>query len=246
MIRYRLVHDGIGASILRYAAEFKKGLREITRNAARGVTRRVIDITPPANQGATGADAYRAGRTKIASQMSSVLAPVRLKGRRQITTVFGHRPKRRIIVPTKERWPDVAGIYRNNLHASRNGVGLRLNNHGQKYYVDIRKFQAVLKERQANVGKLAAGWAAGASALDVPLQAWISRHGTSGGRVKLDVGGERMRITVENLGDGLPGGLRSELGRRIPYAVQYQADAMGRAIDGYHKRTRRELGIAGA
>ena len=242
----RIVRNNIGPTLFRYAAEMKKGMRETVKLAARGATRYVIDITPPASEGVTGAAAYRAGRNRIAGDLDKVFAPVRLKGRRKITTVFGRRLKRPIYVPTKEKYPDVSGIYRQQSNFRGAGVGFRARNlKAAKYYVDVRKFAAVVKAKQARVGALAAGWSAAANALDVPLQQWISRHGTAGGRVQIDTAGDRMTVTVENFGDGLPANVRAELARRVPIAVEYQRNTMIRGIEGYHNRTRAALGIAG-
>lgn len=241
----KLVRNDLGPSVRRYATEMKKGLREAVKQTAAGITRRVIDITPPASQGVTGADAYRAGRLKIANQMNSVLAPVKIKGRRKITTVFGHKLKRPVYVPTREKYPAVDVAYRARTKIAASGFGIRAQAGGPKAYVDVRKFQAVLKARQERVGALAAGFAGAAQALDVPLQNWVSRHGTSGGRVQIDTAGDRMRVVVENFGNGAPAPIVGELARRIDYAVQYQRSAMERAIVGYHNRTKQQLGIKG-
>jgi len=237
-----LARNNISPSVRRYAAEFKLGLRVVVKQTAKGITRRVIDITPPSNGGNTGADAYRAGRNKIANQMGAVMAPVRLKGRRLIKQAWGRPLKRPRYVPTKERHPDVAGDYAARLRSKSGGLGLATTR-GQKLYVDVRKFKEVLRARQERVGTLASGWAAAAVALDVPVQQWINRHGGSRGMVRIDTAGDRMFVTVENFAPGLPGPVQAELARRIPSAVQLQANAMERAINGYHQRVKGQLNI---
>ena len=231
--RLTLVRDNVGPSLLRYAEVMQRTLADTVRRAAKGITRRVINLTPPASgEGMTGAAAYRQGRVKIAKQMGALLAPVKLKGRREIKVVFGHRLARPVFVHTKERYPDVAGLYRANLRTLPNGVGMRLKDYrGKKFYVDVRKFNAVLKARQARVGALASGWSIAAAALDVPVQQWISRHGRSGGAIKLELSSPKMRIIVRNFAPGLPANLRAEMERRIPYAVQYQLAAMKREVE---------------
>lgn len=240
-----LVHDHIGPSIQRYAEVMGRTLADTVKRTAKGVTRRVIAITPPASQGMEGAAAYRSGRTKIARQMSALLAPVKLKGRRKISVVFGRKLKRAITVPTKERHPDVSSIYREQSHLLTKRIGFRLKDYrGRKYYVDVRKFQRVLAARQQNVGKLASGWAEGAGALDVPVQNWISRHGRGRGAVKLDLMSSNMRITVSNNpASGLSDMVAAEMRRRIGYAVGYQQQAMRREVDYYALKKARELGI---
>ena len=227
--------------IREYATGMKLGLREATHATGKGITRRVLDLTPPASAGVTGAAAARAGRQKISRQMHAVMAPVRLKGRRAIRVVFGRKLARPVYVPTKERHPDVAGLYSSRTRVASSGFGIRAIVGGAKAYVDVRKFQAVLKGREKAVGRLASGWAAAAGALDVPVQNWIGRHGASRGTVRIDTAGDRMKIVVQNLAPDVPPAVRAELVRRLVSAVEYQTAAMGRAIAGYHARLRARL-----
>lgn len=239
---FELVHDRMSGSLLRYAEVMGRTLKSTVERAAKGVTRRVINLTPPGSQGTTGAAAYRQGRLKIARQMDAVFAPVKIKGRRKITTVFGHKLKRPVYVSTTERFPDVADEYRKRAHASSTGIGIRVSR-GAKAYIDVRKFRAVLAAKQARVGTLASGWAAAAEALDVPLQQWISRHGAGRGTLKRDLNGPQMRITARNLAPNLPGPIAAEMDRRINAAVRYQRDAMLREINYRAGQVARDLAI---
>lgn len=225
-----LVRDHI--DVLHYAEVTGRTLAASLKRGARGVTRRVIDVTPPASQGTTGAAAYRQGRIRIGKQMSAIMAPVRLKGRRLIPVVFGHRLATPVSVKTRELYPDVRQLYNTQLRASANGARLRLNNfRGQKFYVSKPKFQAELKRRQSHVGRMASGWHAAARALDVNVQDWISRHGSARGSINMQLVTSRMRITAQNFAPGASAQVRAELARRIPYALKYQAAAMEREID---------------
>lgn len=239
-----LTRNDIGPKLGRYATAMRVGIRQAVRVMAKGVTRRLLEITPPSNGEATGRDAKKAGELKIYTQMSRVLAPVKIKGRRLVSQAWGKKLKRPRYIPTKERFPDVAGLYRAQLHA-RKGVGFAVGRRVAKHYVDERKFKAILKERQGNVGKLASGWAAAAAALDQPVQAWIRRHGTSRGRIQVLEDSGYYRVEVTNLAPSLPDDVRAELARRIPYAIRYQGNAMERAVEGYHNRVRAQLGIRG-
>ena len=239
---FELVHDRMSGSLLRYAEVMGRTLKSTVERAAKGVTRRVIAITPPGSQATTGAAAYRQGRQKIARQMDAVFAPVKLKGRRKITTVFGRKLKRPVYVSTTERFPDVAAEYRKRAHASRTGIGISVSR-GAKAYIDVRKFRAVLAAKQARVGLLASGWAAAAESLDVPLQQWMSRHGAARGTLHRDLNGAQMRITARNLAPNLPAPIAAEMDRRIGYAVRYQRDAMLREINYRAGQTARDLAI---
>jgi hypothetical protein len=240
-----LVHDHIGPSLQEYSEVMGRTLADTMKRAAKGVTRRVINLTPPASQGMEGAAAYRAGRAKIARQMSALLVPVKLKGRRKIPVVFGRRLRTAVVVATKEKHPDVAGLYRQNMRFLPTGLGARLKDYrGKKFWVSAPKFQKVLVDRQKAVGRLASGWAEGATALDVPLQAWIGRHGRGRGKVNFDLVTSRMRITVQNFsGVGLPANVKAEMQRRIGYAVQYQRNAMGCEVRYYAMKKAQEAGM---
>ena len=109
----------------------------------------------------------------------------------------------------------------------------------------LKALDAYIKQQQARVGLLASGWSAAANALDVPVAAWIARHGPTTGSVQIDLSGDRMSVIATNYAPGLPAGVRAELKRRLVKAVEYQTNTMERAIAGYHTRTRQQLGIAG-
>lgn len=244
-VSVQLVKNDIAPQLKRYAAEMRKPWPAVVRQTARGITRRVVDLTPPASAGVTGTAARKAGESKIARQMQQVLAPVKLKGRRRITHVFGRKLARPITVPTREKHPDVAALYRGELRA-RSGLGFTSGLRSAKFYVDERKFRAVFALRKSRVGRLASGWSAAALALDLPVQAWIGRHGTERGVVRLTSGEHSAGVVVRNLAPGIPPQLRAELARRVPYALQYQANAMERQIVAYHERVRGQLGLRGA
>lgn len=237
MLGFTKIRDPFPGTLQRFAEVTRRDSGSVVRRAHKGVTRRVIAITPPAHAAVTGADqtltreAYQAGAQRIARQMSAVMAPRTLKRRRTITQAFGRPLAKPVTYRTKERIPDVAGFYRSQLAANRGGTRFSLKGFkGRVGYVSRAKFQTVLRGRQAAVGRLAAGWASAARFAGAPLPAWVARHGTSGGNITFTgMGGSR--IVTRNFGVGLPSALRAELARRIPYAVRYQQAAMRREID---------------
>lgn len=239
-----LIHDHIGPTLERYAEVMGRTLKETVIRAAKGITRRVVAITPPAHEGVEGAAAYRYGRRKIKSDMERVLAPVKLKGKRIISEVFGHKLATPITIRTAEKYPDVVAVYKQHTKFRANGVGARSDRLPHKYFVDERKFNRLLKAKEARVGVLASGWSEGAAELDVPLQNWISRHGRGRGTVNKDLMSARMRITVSNrASSGLPNNVAYELKRRIKFAVEYQRGAMEREVKYYAMKKARDLGI---
>ncbi|WP_009960161.1 hypothetical protein [Verrucomicrobium spinosum] len=66
-----------------------------------------------------------------------------------------------------------------------------------------RKFRALEKETRAAVGKLAAGYNAAAQRLGVAVSAWIKRHGSKYGTVRVTITSKSYFVVVSN---------------RIPYA----------------------------
>ncbi len=213
------IHDRISTSMPRYAEVTRRSSSAVLKRAMRGATRRVIAVSPPGWQDTQGSrqtlgrDAYQAGAVKIRRQMLAVLAPRTLKRKR------------------RERWPDVISTYRARRVFRNNGVGVRISKGPGPAYVDRVKFNLLLDEKKGRIGRFAAGWAAGAGALGVPLPAWVSRHGAGGGMVRMNLVTSRMSITVANFGAGAPHNVRTEMRRRIPYALRYQAAAMQREVD---------------
>lgn len=225
-----LLNDSIGRTITAYADEVGKTLADTIKRAAKGATRRVIELTPPASEGITGAAAYRSGRKKIERQMHAVLAPKKLKGKRVITVVFGRRLARPITVKTREKYPDVVGLYRQHTKFSNTGTKVSISKPAKKFFVDEKKFNRLLRDKQSRVGRLASGWMAAAEMLDVPVQNWIKRHGRALGSVKVNLLTSRMRIDVSNHASGVPEHVKAEMKRRIGYAVEYQRAAMEREM----------------
>lgn len=229
---FRVVRDQASLKLQLWADATGRGLIEALRRMGRGVVRRLLELTPPAHGSVTGAAAYRYGRKRISRDLLKVLAPRRLKGKRKITHVFGRPLRRPIFVPTKEKYPDVRMAYREVARFRNQGVGVRTGRVRDVRYVDRTKFKALEKRLHSHVGRLASGWVAAAAALEVPVQAWIRRHGGSRGAVKMNLVTAHMSIQILNrLPSGLPGHVRSELERRVPYAVKYQREAMIREAE---------------
>ena len=209
----------------------REGLSAI-REGMKRVTRQVILITPPASAGLTGRDAFQQGRNRIARDLRSVLTPVRLKGKR------------------KERWPDAAQAYRERRRFRDSGVGVRVGR-GQRAYVSTAKFNALLRDKSARIGRMASGWSAAAGALGVAVPAWVRRHGVGRGQFVQSNAPGRVGMRATNLAPGVPDNVRIELERRIPYAMRYVARgleanilAVGlKAAAGVGIRTRATAGV---
>jgi len=200
-----------------YEYERKTGvdIGVIMDQAASGVARRVMGITPPAKgergrDGRLTKDDHKRGLASVGSDLDRLFAPVKLarnSGR-------------------KEEWPDVKGLHASTFANKRMGKPLRNPlGFGKKYYVDERKFNALQKELRARVGRMAAGWLAACvkfKATGVP--AWVSTHGVGGGAnapiIRQNYKGFIMTNThVERE-------FAPEMDRRFGYAIEYQRKAI--------------------
>lgn len=228
-----LTRDNITPTLKRWGEVMGKEAPAIVDEFAKRTHRQVVRITPPASAaGATPRAAFAAGRAKIDRQMHSVMAPRTLMGRRLVTTVFGRRQNPPIAVITKERHPDVAGLYRESLRFRNLGLGARVSSSRVVYFVDKRKFDAEFTRRVARIGILASGWTPAARGVgllgDVP--AWVLRHGMSRGSYKRIQKGYHTRVTISSDVPNLAGNVRADLARRLPYAIRYATNGMKRNI----------------
>lgn len=241
-----VVRDGSEA-IKAFAEAANKSFKDAFRYTAASAMKHMIAITPPANAGdgsLTGsADAFRAGKMRIAHQMVALMAPVKLKGYRIITQVFGKPLKKPVRIATKEKWPDVRGVYRAN--SSTNATGRIKVHPGQKFYVDQRKFKQLLAYKQSRVGLLASGWIPAASALGLSVPAWVSRHGGSRGSVQLITEGTQMSLqAVDRVPGGAPAWVASETQRRAGYAVQYALNGLARQLPALANWAAKKAGLS--
>lgn len=202
---------------------------------ARGFVKDVVSFTPPASRGITGTAAKKQGERKIDSDLGGIFAPVKIKGRRTIPHLFGdYAPdtgrKPPYIVPTVESHPDPGGIYTARKQRRHGGRLTR----GQKapYYVAAPKIQQLKTKLKKKVGQLAAGYNAAAQRLNVPLPAWVRRHGNKYGRVQVRTGASSFTVAITNsvpygqaqhmqrIADRTLAIRRNKLERRLPFVLR--------------------------
>lgn len=126
--------------------------------------------------------------------------------------------------------------YRSTKTGRMSGAGLRTRDVGRRKFVDrmvvgSRAVNGMLKKLYRRVGFLAGGWNATAQRLGVNLPAWIRRHGTGHGSVRINTSAFRFSIKMENnvpYADGVRG-----LKRRVQWALDKRAEAMMRRVDHY-------------
>jgi hypothetical protein len=213
----------------RYAAASGKDVERAALQAFRGVVRRAMGITPPASSqsprgrgGALTLADRRRGQDSLERDLSAIFKGVPLKGERT------------------ERHPDVAGIHR-RLFVARKIPGRRLRSDlpgRTPYYVDEKKLRALRTSLLPRIGRLAAGWMAGALAVKLPgVPAWVRRHGNRGGTARLILGISRsigrlqtgLGATVFTVAHNrVPSSIVPEMQRRLDLAVVYETKALQR------------------
>ncbi len=215
--------ERLDRAVDRLGTLMRGGIPEAARQAARGFVRRVVAVTPPASEGTTGLDARRQGEAKIDRELQRVFVPVPLRGKRP------------------EQYPDVYGIYRDQVLPRKGKRGLSPRPLTQRFHVDQAKFDALRASLVGQVGFLAGGWNAAADTLGVPVPAWIARHGRGNGTCEVEIEENRIRILISNN----VGYARDVDGfdRRTAAALGYQADAFEREMEFLLEKSVAEAGL---
>lgn len=214
----------------------------------------VVSITPPAhakkdrfgfidekNPMITGAAAKKHGENVIRGDISRIIKPMPL---RQLARLgeewegdFGHTGAKKIGIIKRKVIRDAGELAR--WHRSRRNWRGRVPNINKLATTGIRKrdlryldiafvppslYKEHVKKQIAKVGLLASGWCAAAARLGLRLPAWITRHGTGRGGVRVSLSGWNLRITVANnvpFGDRVAG-----LERRMQSSLDNRAKRM--------------------
>lgn len=169
----------------------------------------LLQITPPASQGVSGIAAKKQGERSIDRDLAEIFVPVRYQARRDP-------------VP-----PRPGPIQRRHFAQKRPGKPIR-RDRLEPYYVDERAFRAMERELKRRVGWLASGWLASARALGAAVPAWVARHGTSRGMIRMSFSAPRYGIEMTCFAPS--NSPWQELERRIPYALRYATNNLERQI----------------
>jgi hypothetical protein len=237
----RLDHGRFSAAVARYMLYTGKSVEEALMEQARLFVGDVIKVTPPfhpgAGQGATVAK--KAGEKSVAANMGRLFAEHDLIGSRRVTHLFGRTDVEGLpfIVPAPEKNPNVEAIYREEDGRAKNRRSYRYEK--KRIHVDARKVRRIYRAKVKNVGWLAGGWNAAATRLGAKVPAWVRRHGSAPGQVRIDFGRQVLRIQLAN---AVPYGRRiGGIEKRIAFAHKKRIDAMERQIPRLLKRYEREL-----
>lgn len=211
-LRWALDTRPLVASAARFAGGAGRPLRDTWTDHLRSLCRRVVGITPPANQQTprgrdgtiTSADKKR-GEDALARDLSAIFTPVQRGA------------------------ADPAAIHRRVFIANKI-PGKRLkNDQATPYLVDAAKLRALERALKRKVGRLAGQWNSGAESVGVRSPAWVARHGHANGRHRLVF--TPGIFNFEMSATDVPQSVRAELLRRIGYAERYNLRAKARAMN---------------
>jgi hypothetical protein len=206
------------------------------------LTMRVMAATPPGGPGIAPPAAKKIGEKAVMRDLLKFFQPVELKGRRRISQVFGHPMKTAVFVVTKEKWPDVEQIHREEWLAHR-GPSAHRRGPRAKFYVDVKKFRALAKTLTELVGYTAAGWAPAALELGRRVPAWIRRWAERNRRntVQIDLAGAHPGIRITN--DIAEGADPRKVEQRLNYFLKVSERSLLRRANILMNQAKRMAGL---
>lgn len=191
---------GFNAALATMLSQSKREHEVVMREAAKGVIRNVVRVTPPGRSTSMGsAEAKKAGTSKTAADILKVLEGVPVK-----------------VAEVKEE-----NAFRAIHKKAR--VGGQVKGTPTRVKVPKTALNAYIKKQQKKVGRLAAGWNKAAQSLGVKLPAWIATHSTSGAySIKVTSSGIRIKATNSS-----PYASKVDsLSKQVQHAVNMQAKSM--------------------
>jgi hypothetical protein len=229
----------------RFAAVSTKSVEELLKDQARLFVIDAIRVTPPFHQGVgqNATTAKKAGEKSISANLNRLFMGKDLVGSRRITHLFGRTdvPGLPYIVPAKERYPDVQGIYDEEKEKARLRAQRGMRFWQKQIPVSRVKARRIYRAEVKKVGWLAGGWNTAAMALGAgsKIPAFVRRHASAPGQVQIDFKPHRLRIVLVNqvkYADHV-GGLQ----KRAGFALRKRADAMTLQIPRLIRAAEREL-----
>lgn len=229
----------------RFAAVSTKSVEELLKDQGRLGIIDMIRVTPPFHQGVgqNATTAKKAGEKSISANFNRLFMGKDLVGSRRITHLFGRTdvPGLPYIVPAKERFPDVQGIYDDEKEKAKLRAQRGMRFWEKKIPVSRVKARRIYRAEVKKVGWLAGGWNTAARELGAgpKIPAFVRRHGSAPGQVVVDFKPERLRIVLVNqvkYADHV-GGLQ----KRAGFALRKRADAMTLQIPRLIRQAEREL-----
>lgn len=257
----RISTDTIDEALAKTLAVSKRDPEAVMRETMRGVMRHVIGITPPAfiSESASswtvmqGGAAKRHGERLVKSDISSIYGKprdaydlIKVRDSAQAKAFWRHHKQ--------GKNEDASAIARKvigrGMYAFDGGTVHRRLKQGKArgrarsfllFITDPKPLQEYIREIQARVGWLAAGWNDAAAALGLKPAQWIWRH-PAPGAVVVDASAGGIRIVATNAVKYA--GTMNDLERRVQYALDQQAGAMDRRFAEFMKQRFQQAGFA--
>jgi hypothetical protein len=200
----------------------KKTTIACLEHQAKLFVRDVVRITPPGHWiKMTDSDPrWRPGRpVRLTSMAEARRAGVNaVRGNIAQILVAGRRSKLADAKGLHQRFRDNRGRVRTNLARGRD----------RRFRVVATALRVEVVRSVNNVGLLASGWNAAARQLGLSLPAWIARHGSSRGRIRISLDPRNMRITITN--SVRFAGNVQDLERRVNWALFNRARQMDKQL----------------
>lgn len=260
MSELEINYDRFDLALARTLTASKRDVEVVMREQMRGIMRTVIGVTPPAHIIQSGDSGWRVVQGGKARAHGAALV------KSDILSVYGSAGALYDEIKQKEEF--MAGAFWRHhkagkterasaiarqvtgkgLHAFDGGKAHQNLKRGRRrgrsrtilfYVADPAPLNDYIKQIQARVGWLAAGWNEAAAALGIQPAQWIWRH-PAPGAVRIEVNENGIRITATNAVSYASA--TADLNRRVQYAVDEQAATMSRRLDSFLKQ---KFGMAG-
>lgn len=224
-----------------------KDSEEVLRSAARNFIKRAASVTPPST-GNLDSTSKKRGEAAVIGDLNSIfvgLSPslfrkfntLRQKGIGEMKTKDG----KTLVEPTDVSVPSIKGWHYSNRRRNGRVRGGRRSMATLRAVVLAAQKKAYTKQVLSKVGLLAAGWNASAEKLGTRMPAWITRHGSGGGKCAVTVTRAKVHVRMENI-VGFAAKVAG-LKRRIQWALDVQANALDRAVDNIMRKAGRSAGF---
>jgi hypothetical protein len=192
-----------------------------------------------ANSRKTGQEILRSQAKLFVQDVVKITPPNRGKANRKGGEATIRADIRKIMRASnaKDAVTDPADIHSSYRNKSTGRVRRELKNK-----IKVRNLAAFIKAEIEKVGILASGWNAAAARLGAKLPAWITRHGTGRGSIRILLGALSMRIVLANAVKFV--GNVKGLTRRVQSALDRRSKAMDRQLENFAvKQAARKAGF---
>jgi hypothetical protein len=219
---------------------------------ARGIQRRVIDVTPPGSEGVKGTSrqARKMGMAKVEGDIRKIYGTpgdafelIKAKDEKAAGAFWAAHQKRNFTEANRV----MESVVGKRLHSFDGGnLHKRMRRKGSVrsrsiifFVEDEKDLKDYIKSRQKQVNFLQAGWLSAALKLGLTLPASIATHQAPGSAV-VEVTATRIRIVATN---GVKYASDADVERRIQFAINSQAGAMERQMERYMQNLNRRAGL---